>query len=828
MLKYSLSSLNPVFSIEDGVVATRKGCYSIVYELMLKPVFSLTKNDYEGIVKAFDDILSFLPENAILHKMDVFYKDIYRFKKNDNFKTDDNVRAYALKFNERDFMAHKCYITIAKTTSKFVKGFSKNTSVYNKNLIEPEFLDKKVLEAFKDTAKQIEDFVGQSPYFLGIRRLDESQLKSVLACYFNLDFGNTAKDYKSDILFKNNDLVVGEKQVAMLSVNNLMDLPKELQSWQSEKVYATKNSSLHFSFLYPIGLGFKENHIVNQVFVKPEVDLIKKELNSKLKMINSFQTRSMQIREQEGFTNVKKEQTLEFLSLIEEHKLTPIKTHVNVFLYDMDRAVLENQMNVCISKFKGLGIQPAIVNFEKLPLYYACMPSNIADIGVQDQCFTLLSQQASCLNIFESVDTASIQSDFGIYLSDRQTGVPFLVDISDLPMEQGIINNRNKIVVGPSGSGKSFFTNHLVHNYLKQDAHVLIVDVGYSYDRLVMKEKGVFYNFSEKEPLEFNPFYITEGKLPENKKQTLLSLIFSLWKKNVGEETKDESAIISKSIDSFYQSYFDPKGEVTNLSFNDFYEYFLKNKESIDTNLFNVASFKNVLQAFYKGGEYDYLLNAEDKIDLTKEKFIVFELDNIKDHPILFPVVTLVIMDTFLSKMYCDDLAKTKKVILIEEAWKAIAKEGMAEFILYLYKTLRKFYGEAILVTQELDDILKSELIKEAIVKNSDTKILLDMSKYANNFDAVQSILSLLDHHKDLILSMNKNNGNKYADKYKEVFISLGDTGRVFKVNLSLIDYFSFTTEKKEKKILEDHVKKTKDIDLSVRQMAYNRKRGLM
>ena len=158
----------------------------------------------------------------------------------------------------------------------------------------------------------------------------------------------------------------------------------------------------------------------------------------------------------------------------------------------------------------------------------------------------------------------------------------------------------------------------------------------------------------------------------------------------------------------------------------------------------------------------------------------------------------IIIMEVFISKMR--KLPKNvRKLILIEEAWKAIAKDGMAEYIKYLIKTVRKFFGEAIVVKQEVEDILSSPIIKQAIVNNSDCMILLDQSKYQNKFDEVQgTLLGLTDKERALVLSMNKANDPNL--KYKEVFISLGGQySKVYRTEVSLEEYLVYTTEASEK-----------------------------
>lgn len=263
-------------------------------------------------------------------------------------------------------------------------------------------------------------------------------------------------------------------------------------------------------------------------------------------------------------------------------------------------------------------------------------------------------------------------------------------------------------------------------------------------------------------------------------------------------------------------------------SFNSFYE-FVKTEYSIRLEEkkvrekdFDLAGFLNVLEPYYKGGEYDYLLNSDKQLDLLHKRFIVFEIDAIKDHPILFPVTTIIIMELFINKMR--RLKGIRKVIAIEEAWKAIASANMASYIKYLYKTVRKFYGEAIIVTQEVEDIISSEIVKESIINNSDCKILLDQRKFMNKFDAIQSLLGLTDKEKAQILSINQ--ANDPSRLYKEVWIGLGGTqSAVYATEVSTQEYLAYTTEETEKMEVYALAEKLGgDIEAAIRQIAEKRK----
>jgi len=362
----------------------------------------------------------------------------------------------------------------------------------------------------------------------------------------------------------------------------------------------------------------------------------------------------------------------------------------------------------------------------------------------------------------------------------------------------------------------------MVRSYYEQGTHVVLVDVGHSYKGLCDMVNGYYFTYSEKDPIKFNPFYIAEGDtLDTEKKESIKTLLLALWKKDDETFGRSEYVALSNAL----QGYFDQVDNNSNIfpCFNTFYEYLrdefvqaLK-KEKVKDKDFDIDNFLYVLRPYYAGGEFDYLLNARENLDLLHQRFIVFELDAVKDHPILFPVVTIIIMEVFISKMR--KLKGIRKIILIEEAWKAIAREGMAEYIRYLFKTVRKFYGEAIVVTQEVEDIISSPIVKQAIINNSDCKILLDQSKYQNKFDQIQELLGLTEKEKALVLSVNK--ANDTTKKYKEVFISLGGVlSKVYRTEVSVEEYLAYTTEEMEKVNVQAYAARYGSIEKGIRVLA--------
>ena len=439
--------------------------------------------------------------------------------------------------------------------------------------------------------------------------------------------------------------------------------------------------------------------------------------------------------------------------------------------------------------------------------------------GLLDRYFSLSeSQHASLEDIRLGADLVRV--------GDQMVCLHTLSDTDDLPT-----SNRNKFILGPSGSGKSFFTNHMVRQYYEQGAHVLLVDTGNSYQGLCelihRKTKGadgVYFTYTDESPISFNPFYTDDYVFDVEKRESICTLLLTLWKSADEPLTKTEAGELGSAVNAYIERI--RADHSITPCFNTFYEYlrdvYRKEMEEREIKVtlqdFNINNLLTTLKQYYRGGRYDFLLNSTENIDLLSKRFIVFEIDQVKDNKDLFPVVTIIIMEAFINKMR--RLKGIRKMILIEEAWKAIASANMADYIKYLYKTVRKYFGEAIVVTQEVDDIIQSPIVKESIINNSDCKILLDQRKYMTKFDGIQAMLGLSEKEKSQILSINQNNDPHRL--YKEVWIGLGGMqSAVYATEVSLEEYLTYTTEETEKvEVLRLAEQLGGDIEAAIRQLA--------
>lgn len=797
--------------VEYDCILSKQGDITLVFKAELPEIFTLSDQEYEAFHQAWIKAIKILPKRSIFHKQDWFIDSKYEpdFEKSDiSFLSRSSDRF----FNERPFLKHSSFILLTKKPDGRKLSSSLFSNLLRRSIVPEQTIKPQLLQDFLDSAGQFKRILEDSG-LVQLTRLKDEELMSqsrkmgLVEQYCSLSERENSFQLK-DISFQEG-IRIGDQYCQLYTLGDATDLPALCGSRINYDKYSTDRTKFSIGFASTLGQLLPCNHIYNQyIFIEDAQKTIQR-LESKRLRLQSLSAYSRE-------NSISRDATNDFLNEAIGQQRLPVKAHFNVLVWTDDKEKLKDLKNMVSS---GLAQMDAVAKQETMgaaQIFWAGIPGNAADFPMNDT-FDTFAEQAACFLNMETNYRSSI-SPMGIRLGDRMTGNPLHVDISDEPMRKGICTNRNKFILGPSGSGKSFFTNHMVRSYYEQGTHIVLVDVGHSYKGLCDMVGGYYFTYDEKSPLRFNPFYIGTGdSLDTEKKESIKTLLLALWKKDDESFNRAEYVALSNALQLYYKKL--DKDKTLFPCFDTFYD-FLKDAfvtvlegDKVKEKDFDINNFLYVLRPYYKGGEFDYLLNATENLELLKERFIVFELDNIKDHPILFPVVTIIIMEVFISKMR--KLKGIRKIILIEEAWKAIAKEGMAEYIKYLFKTVRKFFGEAIVVTQEVEDIISSPVVKQAIINNSDCKILLDQSKYQNKFDLIQELLGLSEKEKAMVLSVNK--ANDPARRYKEVFISLGGMlSKVYRTEVSPEEYYAYTTEESEKVQVAKYAKKYGSIEKGI------------
>jgi len=758
----------PYIGIEvvDGipVLYNRKGDYSVIIKCE-NPVlqYAADLDAYYEFHNLFSNLTKILGANYTIQKQDIFCKRNYKSR---NVHDDYLSTRYFEHFDGRIYTDVSTYLIIT--------GHLPKSTFFS--------YDKKAFDTFiRNILKILDLFENKS---LKASVLSEKQVEAYIKRFFSMNFSKKVVGLQN-IKVREEDLLIGKKTVQNISLVDIdaVDFPQQI------KPYKEVNIGMKFpvdllSFIQET--PSVDTILYNQVITIPEQRNESNKLESKRKRHSSMPDPANELCV-EDITRVQND-------IAREGQLL-VYAHYNIIVCgqgDLSKAVnfIEGSLfdsGICISK----------QCYNQLELFECAMPGNAVNLKEYDR-FLTTSDAAICLLYKERMPVTE-DSPFLTYFTDRQ-GLPIGIDLSGKEGEVRFTDNSNKFVLGPSGSGKSFFVNSAVRQYTLQNTDIILVDTGHSYSGLCDYYGGKYITYTEEKPITMNPFKVKIEEYNEEKRSFLKSLIALLWKGADGEINQEEDTLLSNVITAYYDAFFDEANQrITSLSFNTFYEFGDEEIKRIiekDKISFNINSFQFILKKFYKGGEYEKILNDDFDSSLFDEPFIVFEIDAIKEHKLLFPIVTLIIMDVFIQKMR---LKKNRKALIIEEAWKAIASPLMANYIVYLFKTVRKFWGEVMVVTQELGDIIGNPVVKDSIISNSDIICLLDQKKFKDNYDAISALLSLNEVEKRKIFTINQLNNKENRSRFNETYIKRGSYGSVYGVEVSKHEYFTFTTERIEK-----------------------------
>jgi conjugation system TraG family ATPase len=764
------------FSVEDndgiGVIYTKTGEYSAILEIE-NPVqkYSADADCYYDFCHLFSAVVQTLGEGYAIHKQDVFSRR--GFVQADAKEKEFLSRSYFSYFEGRPYTDTRTCLVITQE--------SKKGKLYSFDLKKwKDFLVKirKVKDQLRDGGMKV-------------RFLTADECDSYVDRYFTLDFNSPVVAMNN---FKVDDegIGMGDRKCRVFSLVDVdcAGLPSLVRPFTNVEV---NNTGMPLDLMSAIdSIPEAETVIYNQMIFIPNQ---KRELSALEKKKNrhaSIPNPSNQI----AVEDIKQVQ-----EVVAREGKQLVYTHFNLVVCCPRNADMQKPVNHLENMFGRMGIHISKRAYNQLELFVNSFPGNCYNMDPEYDRFLTLSDAATCLMYKEHVQRSE-DTPLKIYYTDRK-GMPVAIDITGKEGKVKMTDNSNFFCLGPSGSGKSFHMNSVVRQLHEQGTDVVMVDTGNSYEGLCEYLGGKYISYTEEKPITMNPFKITKEEINIEKINFLKNLILQIWKGSEGIVTKTEDRLIGQAIEEYYRSYFTGKIDAP-LSFNSFFDFAVVRIPEIITENelkgIDTADLNYQLRDFYKGGSHETTLNENMDSTLFDETFIVFEIDAIKDDATLFPIVTLIIMDVFLQKMR---LKKNRKVLVIEEAWKAIATPLMAEYIKYLYKTARKFWASVGVVTQEIQDIIGSEIVKEAIINNSDVVMLLDQSKFRERFDNIKAILGLTDVDCKKIFTINRLDNKEGRSFFREVFIRRGSTSGVYGVEESHECYMTYTTERAEKDALK-------------------------
>ena len=799
------------FSIEEvdgiGVLYTKTGEYSAVLK-MENPVqkYSANIEAYYEFTHLFAALAQTLGEGYALHKQDVFVRKAFKEENGGNHEF--LSESYFRYFNGRPFTDSVCYLTITQENKK-----SRLMSFDNKKWRDFLVKIRKVHDQLRDA--------GVKSRFLG-----KTEACEYVDRFFSMNFRDKVVSMTN---FKVDDETIGmgDRSCKVYSLVDVdyANLPSVIRPYANIEV---NNTSM------PVDLV----SIVDSV---PGADCVV--FNQMVFVPNQKRELALLDKKKNRHEDIKRVQ-----EVIARESKQLVYTHYNLVVAVSGDTDIQKCTNHLENSFSRMGIHISKRAYNQLELFVNSFPGNCYGMNADYDRFLTLGDAATCLMYKERI-VHNEDTPLKIYYTDRQ-GVPVAIDITGKEGKEKLTDNSNFFCLGPSGSGKSFHMNSVVRQLWEQNTDIVMVDTGNSYEGLCEYVGGKYIAYTEDKPITMNPFNISKRELNIEKIDFLKNLILLIWKGSEVQIPELEFRVVEQLVTEYYDFYFNgvqpyPSSQketlrknlstmekrrgteltqihdkveklikgleerrmalsVKTLSFDSFYEFACERLDQIciENNITTIDcdNFAYMLQNFYRGGKYDKILNENVDSTLFDETFIVFEVDAIKENKQLFPIVTLIIMDVFLQKMR---LKKNRKCLVIEEAWKAIASPLMAEYIKYLYKTARKFWASVGVVTQEIQDIIGSPIVKEAIINNSDVVMLLDQSKFRERFDEIKAILGLTDVDCKKIFTVNRLDNKEGRSFFREVFIRRGSTSGVYGVEEPHECYMTYTTERAEKEALK-------------------------
>lgn len=634
----TLESKFPLLSVEHDCIISKDADITIAYKVELPELFTVTSPEYEAMHASWLKAIKVLPNYSILLKQDWFIQENYQAetqKEDMSFLS----RSFERHFNERPYLNHTSYLFLTKTTKERARQQSSFNALTRGFIVPKEIQDKETALKFLESVEQFERIINDSG-FIKLTRLTTDEIvgtekeAGIVEKYFSLSQENTT--CLQDMSLGAGEMKVGDKYLCLHTLSDAEDLPSKVDTDIRYERLSTDRSDCRLSFAAPVGVLLTCNHIYNQwIFIDDHTENLKRfEKQARNMHSLSKYSRSNQIN---------KSWIEEYLNEAHSFGLTSIRCHCNVMAWADDYEEMKRIKNDVGSQLALMECKPRHNTVDTATLFWAGIPGNQGDFPSEESFYTFI-EQALCFFVAET-NYKSSPSPFGIKMVDRVTGKPLHVDISDLPMKKGIITNRNKFILGPSGSGKSFFTNHMVRQYFEQGTHVLLVDTGNSYqglcemiNRKTKGEDGVYFTYTEQNPIAFNPFYTDDGVFDIEKRESVKTLILTLWKRDNEPPSRAEEVALSNAVSLYIDRLKYDKSVVP--SFNSFYEFVqtdyaaILDAKKVREKDFDIANFLNVLEPYYRGGEYDFLLNSDKQLDLLNKRFIVFEIDAIKGAPV--------------------------------------------------------------------------------------------------------------------------------------------------------------------------------------------------
>ena len=447
----------PLLAVEHDCILSKNAEVTVAYRVVLPELFTLTGAEYEALHGAWLKALRVLPDYTIVHKQDYFTEEHYR----PDLASDESFlgRAFERHFNERPFLRHSCYLFITKTSKEQMRRRSDFSSLCRGFIVPQEIRDTESVTLFLDAAEQMRRILCDAG-FIRLEPLTADEIvgtaddSGLIARYFAL--GTEGIVTNEDLRLDDGQIRIGNRSLAMYTLSDLDYVPQAVGTDSRYERFSTDRSDCRLSFAAPAGLLLGHPHIYNQyVFLDNHAETLKS-LEARARNMNSLARYSRA-------NSVNKEWIDLYLNEAHTEGYRSVRCHCNVLIWADSETALKGICNDVGSQLALMGCTPHRNTVDVPALFWAGIPGAEGEFPAEESFPTFL-EQALCFFAEETAYRSS-PSPFGIKLVDRLSGIPLHLDISDEPIKRGITTNRNKFVLGPSGSGKSIIAMNLARQY---------------------------------------------------------------------------------------------------------------------------------------------------------------------------------------------------------------------------------------------------------------------------------------------------------------------------------------------------------------------------
>ena len=817
----TFSDICPIVNINENLIVNGDGSVTVGINVIHQPeVYTSTIDEYNNIHERLISAINLLPSNTVFHKQDFFYIDSFKsdFKENNGLIFKENLILYdkrpVLKSYSRIFLTFSVSHPLVRPTWSFntTLGWLNTKKSFRFLSFVEENMDN-YTSSFISNINSIKGFK--------VSRMNTDELFCAFYEYFSLSYNKHETDVEKvrhsvlpDYVFENASLNIGGEYVSVVTLNTEGEKlysaisPKIANAHHLSGVQMKTETEIPQSFVFPMGLGFAYNHILNTVIEVIDND----------KVVNYLKSEKFKLNLGKALKNdnaIAKQLNIElFTKALTEENLRSCLTNVNMILHHPQQTTLSQLCEMALSSVAGMkeskGWREVNGN------YFAFMNSSPGNAKTLGDFIVSTTHQSSCYIHIE-----------GQYYSDREGllyvdrfGCPVVVNRWNSPH----IVNRNAVLIGPSGSGKSFFINGEVTQILNQGNHVFMIDIGHSYLRNSRYEKARYFDSSKISEFRLNMFLCDRDENnnfqiwgdDEESKFDVINKVFAIlsviWKGS--KEYADGEDIILKDIIKYFYQYINDNKIFPDVdAFYQFIGYYEreiikeKNRKFID-----LDSLRLSLRDYLKEGMYGDLLNARESINITSDRFIVFDMETVsKSDRKLFSIISVIIIDIILNKI--KKIKGVRKTLIIDEALDFLLDPRMSEFIAYLYRTVRKKDGQVIIATQDAG-FFKGlpEIIRNSILRQSDTKILLNHNNSQDSFRDLVSLGIVAPKHLPLLKSL------KSTPEGREFLIIQGDKPMVLSNEVSWYACLVYTSIQWDVVNIDELVARHENIDMAIRE----------